>query len=222
MSLQVILDEIGRRWPQDLPDLAHMWALDITVALKPGQVYLNIGEVDDVIAFYNTFVDELNELAGEKVRNRCVVLIDGEPADTSNLNGGMQFMVRLNRNDIPMEICVTTYKTDDEYRASRYLSQGRNEIRALLDLGRPDIVRTVTKTDSSDHDVLECLGGIHAARQLGFSDDDIAGWFRRGNGEPAAEEAMSMAGIAVRGRPRGKSLRRFVPDNLRSLIRRRK
>jgi hypothetical protein len=222
VSLRVILDEIDRRWPHDLPDLAHMWALDVAVALKPGQIYLDIGEVDDVFVFYNTFVDELNELAGEIVRNKCTVLLDGKPADTSTFHGGIQWMVKLLRNEVPLEICVTIRKSDPEYPVSRVLAQGRNEIQALLDLGRPDVVRAVIKTDRSDRDVLDSLGGIHAARQFGYSDADIAGWLSRGAVEPCEEEAMSLAGITVPDRRRRSRLRRMVPDNLLSLILRKK
>jgi hypothetical protein len=222
MSLYAIIDEIDRRWPGGLPSMAHMWALDITIELKPGQIYIDMGEVDDIIAFYNTFADELNTLAGEKVRERCVVIMDGKPADTSKLHGGMQFMVQLSKNGLDTDICVTVYKSNPEFPVSRVLAQGRNEIQALLDLGRPDVVRTVLKTDHTDRDVLDSLGGIYAARQFGFSDDDVLGWFRKGHIEPYEEEAMTLAGINIRGEGRLGYLRRIVPDNILSLIRRKK
>ncbi len=223
MSLRVILDEIDRRWPRDLPDLAHMWALDVTISLKPGQIYLDIGEVDDVFVFYNTFVDELNAMAGEKVRDRCAVLVDGKPADTREMFGGIQWMLKLARNEVPMEICVTIRKSNPKYPVSRVLAQGRNEVQALLDLGRRDVVvGAITKTDHPNRDVLDCLGGIHAARQFGYPDADVAGWFRRGAVKPHEEEAMSLAGIDFHGEQRHGYLRRVVPGNLLSLIRRRK
>jgi hypothetical protein len=222
MSLFAIIDEIDRRWPGDLPSMAHMWALDVTIELKPGQLYIDMGEVHDIFAFYNTFADELNTLAGEKVRDRYGVLIDDKPGDTSKLFGGMQFMVQLVKNGLAMDLCVTVYKSNAEFPVSRVLAQGRNEIQALLDLGRPDVVRGVLKSGHTDRDVLDCLGGIYAARQFGFTDADVLGWFKRGHIEPDEEEAMTLAGIDVHGDGRRGYLRRIVPDHLFSLIRRKR
>jgi len=180
MGLNFIMEEIRRRWPYGRPRLIHMPALDIAFRRQDTNLFLDLGETDDFVALYNKIADDVNLLCRGEVLTRIEVDGNGREVDTATVYGGVQFTLPMNLDGEEIHLQVSCYKLEKKYRVAEYFIRGRQEVEALFKMGRHDIIQdTITADLNKNRRQLAVIGGIYAARQHGFDDDDIKRYLKK-------------------------------------------
>ena len=95
MGLHIVQEEMRRRWAGGWPDIVHMEALDIAFRRNKGQLFLDMGEIDDFFTFYNNVADDVNSLCREDILPIVGAACEGKPVDTATLVGGIHFAIPM-------------------------------------------------------------------------------------------------------------------------------
>lgn len=196
MSLKYIASKIPKNWLINPPKTAHLRVLRKRIRLSSNQLYIDVGEVDNFINFYNDISNQIPTLS--PITGLSLDPEGKEKVDTNKTIGGVQFMFPFTLGELGRhQLCVICYTPKKGDNVSKYYTRGHEEVEAAADLGCLDslISKKVIPSGISNIETLANIGGVYACRLRNIPDKQIKEYMGTGanNDPPAVQEAIRLS-----------------------------